>query len=111
MAPRLFRQVRRLRCDLIPMEAATRLPFSQVRVAGGRLWIDGLVVDDEAAVRMATERTESGDDVARLVADAIAIGARVLDREQTGMHADFVKSEFERAARDLDTEFVERARK
>ena len=93
------------------MEAATRLPFSQVRVAGGRLWIDGLVVDDEAAVRLAAERTEAGEDIGRLVADAIAIGARVLDREQAGAHADFVKAEFERAARDLDSEFVDRARK
>ncbi len=93
------------------MEAATPLPFSQVRVAGGRLWIDGLVVDDDAAVRLAAERAEAGEDVARLVADAIAIGARVLDREQAGAHADFVKAEFERAARDLDSQFVERARK
>ena len=42
--------------------------------------------------------------------DAIAIGARVLDREQTGANADFVKAEFEKAARELDTAFVERAR-
>ena len=64
-----------------------------------------------AAVRLATERAEAGEDVARLVTDAIEIGARVLDREQAGANADFVKAEFERAARDLDSEFVERARK
>ena len=92
------------------MEAATRLPFSQVRTHAGRLWIDGLVVDDASAVRLAREREQHGEDVSRLVLDAIAIGARVLDREQTGANADFVKAEFEKAARELDTAFVERAR-
>jgi hypothetical protein len=92
------------------MEAATPLPFSQVRTQGARLWIDGLVVDDARAVRLAREREEAGDDVARLVLDAIAIGARVLDREQTGANADFVRAEFEKAARELDAAFVERAR-
>jgi Uncharacterized protein conserved in bacteria (DUF2130) len=92
------------------MEAATSLPFSQVRTQGARLWIDGLVVDDPRAVRLAREREEAGEDVARLVLDAIAIGARVLDREQTGANADFVRAEFEKAARELDAAFVERAR-
>jgi hypothetical protein len=92
------------------MEAATPLPFSQVRTHAGRLWIDGLVVDDECAVRLAQEREKAGEDAARLVQDAIAIGARVLDREQTGANAEFVKAEFEKAARELDTAFVERAR-
>ena len=58
----------------------------------------------------ARARARHGEDVARLVLDAIAIGARVLDREQTGANADFVKAEFEKAARELDTAFVERAR-
>jgi hypothetical protein len=92
------------------MEAATPLPFSQVRTQGGRLWIDGLVVDDPCAVRLARERERAHEDVARLVADAIAIGARVLDREQTGANADFVRAEFEKTARELDAAFVDRAR-
>jgi hypothetical protein len=92
------------------MEAATPLPFSQVRTHAGRLWIDGLVVDDASAVRLAREREQHGEDVSRLVLDAIAIGARVLDREQTGANADFVKAEFEKAARELDAAFVDRAR-
>jgi hypothetical protein len=92
------------------MEAATRLPFAQVWTQNERLRVDGLVVADECAVRLAREREEAGDDVARLVIDAIAIGARVLDREQTGANAEYVKSEFERAARELDAAFVERAR-
>jgi hypothetical protein len=35
----------------------------------------------------------------------------VLDREQTGANAEFVRAEFEKTARELDSEFVERARK
>jgi hypothetical protein len=88
------------------MEAATTLPFAQIRVVADRLLVDGLVVDDECAVRLARESQNPG----RLVEDALAIGARVLDREQTAADAEFVKAEFERAARDLDREFVERAR-
>jgi Uncharacterized protein conserved in bacteria (DUF2130) len=88
------------------MEAATTLNFAQVRVAGGRLYVDGLVVDDECAVRL----VKDAESPATLVSDAIEIGARILDREQTAANAEFVKAEFERAARDLDKEFVERAR-
>jgi Uncharacterized protein conserved in bacteria (DUF2130) len=93
------------------VEAALTLPISSVRVAGGRLHIDNLVIDDEVTVRLAYERERAGEDPGRLVRDAIEIGARVLDREQAGAHADFVRSEFERAAQALDTQFVERARK
>ena len=58
------------------MEAATPLPFApQVRVIGDRLRIDGLVVDDECAVRLAREREKAGDDATKLVLDAIGIGA------------------------------------
>jgi hypothetical protein len=95
---------RTVRCTF--MEAATPLPFSQVRVVGDTLRVDGLVVRDETAVRLAVEH----DDPAKLVADAIEIGARVLDREQTGANAEFVKAEFEKAASELNTQFVERAR-
>lgn len=88
------------------MEAATPLPFSQVRVVGDTLRVDGLVVRDECAVRLAAEH----DDPARIVLDAIEIGARILDREQTGANAEFVKGEFEKAASELNQQFVERAR-
>jgi hypothetical protein len=93
------------------MEAATTLPFSRVRTFNGELLIDGLRVDDETVVRLVAEREARGEVPDRFVRDAIEIGARVLDREHTGAHADFVKAEFERAARQLDAEFVERARK
>jgi hypothetical protein len=93
------------------MEAATPLRRPpQVRTAGETLVVDGLVVADPCAVRLAREREDAGESPAKLVTEAIEIGARVLDREQTAAHADFVKAEFERAARELDATFVERAR-
>jgi hypothetical protein len=92
------------------MEAATPLPLTYVRLFGDRVRVDGLIVDDECFVRLIAERLEAGEDPAKLVRDAVEIGARVLDREQAGANADFVKAEFERAARDLDAQFAERAR-
>lgn len=92
------------------MEAATPLRNASVRAVSGRLAIDGLVIDDECAVRLAREREEAGEDPAKLVADAIEIGARVLDREQAGANAEFVRTEFERASREVEAAFSERAR-
>ena len=92
------------------MEAATPLRHPHVRVIGERLVVDGLVVSDECAVRLVREREERGGDAVKLVTDAVAIGARVLDREQTGANAEFVKTEFERAARELNAEIAERSR-
>jgi hypothetical protein len=102
--------MRPLACDLSPMEAATALPLTYVRLLGDRVRVDGLIVDDECFVRLIAERLDAGEDPAKLITDAVEIGARVLDREQTGANADFVKAEFERAARDLDEQFAERAR-
>jgi hypothetical protein len=93
------------------MEAATPLPLAHVRTLGDRLIVDNLSVEDDCLVRLARDREEAGEDLVKLVLDALAIGGRVLDREQTGAHADFVKAEFERAARELDSEFSERARR
>jgi hypothetical protein len=77
------------------MEAATTLPFAQVRVIADRLHVDGLVVADECAVRLARE----SQNPAALVEDALAIGARVLDREQTGAQVEVLKGELEKATR------------
>jgi Uncharacterized protein conserved in bacteria (DUF2130) len=93
------------------MEAALTLPLAHVSIFGDRVRIDGLVVDDDCLVRLVGERAAAGEDPATLVRDAIEIGARVLDREHTAADTEFVKAEFERAARDLDAEFVERARR
>ena len=92
------------------MEAATPLRQPHVRVLGDVVAIDGLVVDDECAVRVVREREQNGDDPAKTVRDAVEIGARVLDREQAGANAEFVKTEFEKAATDLQHEFTEHAR-
>jgi hypothetical protein len=92
------------------MEAATPLRAPHVRIVSGRVAIDGLVVDDEPTARLVREREDAGEDPAKLVGDAIAIGARVLDREQAAANAEFVKTEFERAARELQSDFGERAR-
>ena len=92
------------------MEAATPLRQAHVRVVGDRLVVDGLVVDDECAVRLVRDREQAGDDPVRTVQDAVEIGARVLDREQAAANAEFVKMEFERAAGELNTQFTDRAR-
>lgn len=92
------------------MEAATPLRQPSVRILGDCVAIDGLVVDDECAVRLVREREQNGEDPVKTVSDAVEIGARVLDREQTGANAEFVKTEFERAATELNGQFTERAR-
>ncbi len=92
------------------MEAATPLRHPQVRTIADRLVVDGLVVEDECAVRLVREREQNGDDPVRVVRDAVEIGARVLDREQTGANTEFVKAEFEKASRDVQQEFTEKAR-
>ncbi|HEX8744810.1 MAG TPA: hypothetical protein VF712_16920, partial [Thermoleophilaceae bacterium] len=92
------------------MEAATPLRSPSVRTIGDRLVVDGLVVGDECAVRLVREREEAGEDTARTVVDAIEIGARVLDREQAGANADFVRSEFDKVSREVEAAFTERAR-
>jgi len=89
------------------MEAAIRLPLTQVYVRNERLQIEQLTVDDETVVRLATER----DDPVRFVTEALEIGARVLDRELTGANAEFVRAEFEKTARELEATFVDRARR
>ena len=92
------------------MEAATPLRQPHVRVIGDRVAIDGLVVDDECTVRLVSTREEHGDDPVKTVRDAVEIGARVLDREQAGANAEFVKAEFEKAAVELNSQFTDRAR-
>ena len=81
-----------------------------MRVVGDRLAIDGLVVDDDCAVRVVRDREQAGEDPAKTVRDAVEIGARVLDREQAAANAEYVKTEFERAAGELNVQFADRAR-
>jgi hypothetical protein len=92
------------------MEAATPLRQPHVRTIADRLVVDGLVVEDECAVRLVREREQNGDDPVKVVRDAVEIGARVLDREQAAANAEFVKTEFEKASKDVQVEFAEKAR-
>lgn len=92
------------------MEAATPLRQPHLRLLGDRIAVDGLLVDDETVVRLVRERQDAGDDGVELLLGAIEIGARVLDREQTGANVELAKVELERAARELETTFGERAR-
>ena len=77
---------------------------------GDRVVVDGLVVDDDCAVRLVREREGAGDDPVKVVRDAVEIGARVLDREQAAANAEFVKTEFEKASKDVQVEFADKAR-
>jgi len=79
------------------------------RLEDEQLVIDGLAVDDPTAVNLARERQALGENLDELVAQMVEIGARVLAREQATAEADYVKAEFERQARDLETSFGERA--
>src|SRR4051812_45848834 len=81
------------------MEAATPLRKAHIGTVGDRLTVDGLVVDDECAVRLVRERERAGEDPAETVTDAIEIGARVLDREHAAANTEFVKTEFTDQAR------------
>lgn len=92
------------------MEAATPLRQPHVRTVGDHVAVDGLVLSDAVVVRLVREREDADGDAVRAVVDAVEIGARVLDREQAGTQAEFVKVEMEKAARELDREFAERAR-
>jgi hypothetical protein len=91
------------------MEAATPLRPDRVTLAGDRLRVDALTIDDACAVNLARERAEAGEDLAALVRDAVEIGARVLDREQAAANTEYVKAEFERQAREVEQQFAERA--
>jgi hypothetical protein len=93
------------------MEAATPLRQPHITSAGDRLTIHDLTVEDEAAARLVREREQAGDDPAKTVGDAIEIGARVLDREQAAANAEYVRTEFEKTAKELDVAFTEKARK
>jgi hypothetical protein len=92
------------------MEAATPLRKSAVQVLPDRLVVEDLVVEDECAVRVVREREQAGDDPAKTVTDAVEIGARVLDREQAAANAEYVRTEFEKAATEIDRQFSEKAR-
>ena len=93
------------------MEPITPIAAEQVRLLGDQLLIDGLTVDDEATIALAREREAAGESLDALVSQAIEIGARILQREQTASDTDFVKAEFERQANEVEQQFSESAKK
>ena len=72
--------------------------------------IDGLVVEDRTLAELIERRLEQGVAAEETAADALEIGARVLDREATGAEVDFVKREFEKLAGEVERSFADRAR-
>jgi molybdopterin converting factor small subunit len=85
------------------MEAAAT-PLRQPRVASlvGRLLIENLIVDDACAAELVRARTDAGENPARVVSDAIEIGARVLDREQSGATVELLRQDLETASREVE---------
>ena len=86
------------------MEASERpqLPLDEpsegtVRALEDRLLIERLTVSDDRAAALVRDRQQAGQDPAKTVANAIEIGARVLDREDAAVEVDFVRREYERA--------------
>jgi hypothetical protein len=55
-------------------------------------------------------REQAGEDTVKPSEDAIEIGARVLEREQTGADVELVRAELGKASREVDDAFAERAR-
>ena len=93
------------------VEPITPITAEQVRLLGDQLLIDGLTVDDEATITLAREREAAGESLDALVSQAIEIGARILQREQTASDTEFVKAEFERQAHEVEAQFNESAQK
>ena len=76
----------------------------------GRVIVENVVVDDPAAAAWVQRRVEAGEHAERVVADAIEVGARVLEREQAALDAEFVRNELEKVSREVETTFTEKAR-
>src|SRR5918992_1756439 len=85
------------------MEAAAT-PLRQPRVTAllGRVIVENLVVDDACAAELVRVRSDAGDNPARVVCDAIEIGARVLDREQAGTTVEVLRQDIETASREVE---------
>src|SRR3712207_9556612 len=81
------------------MEAATPLRLPRIHVLSNAFIVDGLTVDDRCAAELVRARTEAGEDPARVVTEAIEIGARILDREQAGATAELFPADLEKSTR------------
>lgn len=90
------------------MEAATPLRPPQVHVLANAVVIDSLTITDPAAVQLVRARTDNGEDPAKVVSDAIEIGARVLDREQAGATVELFRADLEKSTREVDAALSKR---
>jgi|tagenome__1003787_1003787.scaffolds.fasta_scaffold20802287_1 hypothetical protein len=82
--------------------AATPLRHPRVTALLGRLIIENVVVDDATAADLVRARIDAGDDPTRVVADAIEIGARVLDREQAGASVEILRQNLAHASKEVE---------
>ena len=82
--------------------AATPLRNPHVTALLGRVIIEHLVVDDAVAAELVRARTDAGENPQRVIADAIEIGARVLDREHAGAAVEVLKQDLEHASREVE---------
>jgi hypothetical protein len=81
----------------------------QVEVEGDEVRVDSLVVRDPRAADIVRERVELGGSAEDLVRRAIEIGLRALQGADTEIEAAYVRSEFDRVARQVSESFGGRA--
>src|SRR3954447_9275507 len=81
------------RSVLSAVEAATPLRHPRVHVLMGRVIVENVVVDDPATAAYIDRRIAAGEDPVSVVTDAVEVGARVLEREQAAVDAEFVRGE------------------
>ena len=81
-----------------------------IETRGDEVLIDGLAVTDRTLVELIKRRLEREVGAEETVTDALAIGARVLDREATGAEVEAVRHELKHAAAEAERSFADRAR-
>lgn len=84
------------------MEAATPLRQPRVTALLGRVIVENLVVDDAVAAELVRARADAGENPARVVSDAVEIGARILDREHAGASVEVLRQDLENASREVE---------
>jgi hypothetical protein len=82
-----------------------------VSVHGDEVVIERLAVEDRTLVELIERRHAREIAAEETVANALEIGARVLDREATGAEVDAIRRELERASAEAEHAFAERARR
>lgn len=90
------------------MEAATLFHQPSVHVLPNGVVIDGLTITDPVTVQLVRARAEAGEDPDKVIANAIEVGARVLDREQASATVELVRADLERSTRDVDEALAKR---